>query len=239
MSTVEMGVPSENNIQKVELVDMIEVEDEMSDSDHNADCDFDTSDDEQSFDTLPLKINWLDVSPYGLPGQLGLSDLPGCRFSSVWRKLKTDIDDLKKIGISDMFPLCTKAELIRYRVPNLLSDYATAEFSLHYFPIQESLEITDILEVLDRLRKVLSAGRKLLLHCYGGQGRSCIIAACLLLQLDQGMSSETAIKKLQELRGHNAIETVKQYNFVNDFRKLEEECHEAMKTEGELRSVSR
>ena len=37
---------------------MIEVEDEMSDSDENADCDFDTSDDEQSFDTLPLKINW-------------------------------------------------------------------------------------------------------------------------------------------------------------------------------------
>ena len=63
-----------------------------------------------------------------------------------------------------MFPLCTKAELIRYRVPNLLSDYATAEFSLHYFPIQESLEITDILEVLDRLRKVLSAGRKVASH---------------------------------------------------------------------------
>ncbi len=63
-----------------------------------------------------------------------------------------------------MFPLCTKAELIRYRVPNLLSDYTTAEFSLHYFPIQESLEITDILEVLDRLRKVLSSGKKVALY---------------------------------------------------------------------------
>ncbi|XP_038072264.1 cyclin-dependent kinase inhibitor 3-like [Patiria miniata] len=233
MSEEEMGVPVEKN-----MLEDVEMKDEV---DSDGSCEFDTSDDDQPFNTSPLKIDWLDLSPHGLPGQLGISDVPGCRFGEVWRKLKPDIDDLKQLGITDTLLLCTEAELTRYRVPQLLSEYAMAQFSTHHFPIEDgaNLEITNILETLQTLRDALTAGKKVLMQCYGGLGRSCLVASCLLLQLDPGMDSETAIQRVRELRGHKAIETVKQYNFINDFRKLAEDCQEAMQAAPEQRSVSR
>ncbi|XP_022089122.1 cyclin-dependent kinase inhibitor 3-like isoform X2 [Acanthaster planci] len=209
--------------------------------DKNESCEFDTSDDDQPFDTSPLKIDWLDLSAYGLPGQLGVSAIPGCRFGEVWRKLKPDIDDLKRLGITDVFLLCTNAELLRYRVPTLLTEYAVAQFGIHHLPMEDgaNLEVSNILGALQTLRDLLAAGKKVLLHCYGGLGRSCLVAACLLLQLDPGLDSETAIQKVRELRGHKAIETVKQYNFINDFRQLAEDCQEALQAVPEQRSISR
>ncbi|KAK2513435.1 hypothetical protein Q9966_016123 [Columba livia] len=73
-------------------------------------------------------------------------------------------------------------------------------------------------------------------HCYGGLGRSCLIAGCLLLQLSDTLAPQQAIDSLRNLRGSGAIQTIKQYNYLHDFRE-NLAAHLATKDTG-LRSVS-
>uniref|UniRef100_A0A3Q2EAV4 Tyrosine-protein phosphatase domain-containing protein n=1 Tax=Cyprinodon variegatus TaxID=28743 RepID=A0A3Q2EAV4_CYPVA len=44
------------------------------------------------------------------------------------------------------------------------------------------------------------------------------VAACLLLQLSSTLTANQAIEFLREHRGGSAIQTVKQYNFLHEFR---------------------
>ncbi|TRY56418.1 hypothetical protein DNTS_025697 [Danionella cerebrum] len=74
--------------------------------------------------------------------------------------------------------------------------------------------------------------------CYGGMGRSGLIAACLLLQLSVAMTPSAALEIVRELRGGGAIQTVKQYNFLQEFRE-QFEAHQENKELLSERSVSR
>ncbi|XP_016335332.1 cyclin-dependent kinase inhibitor 3 [Sinocyclocheilus anshuiensis] len=74
--------------------------------------------------------------------------------------------------------------------------------------------------------------------CYGGLGRSGLIAACLLLQLSVSMTPSAALEILRELRGGGAIQTIKQYNFLHEFREKFEAYQETKERLSE-RSVSR
>ncbi|XP_078001039.1 cyclin-dependent kinase inhibitor 3-like [Glandiceps talaboti] len=200
---------------------------------------FDSSDEEGDVDLSPLKIDWFDYSVVGCSGLIGISGLPGCRFKDVWRSLDSDIDSLHANDITDIFVLCTRGELTKYRTPRLLQAYHKEEFVVHHyaFPDGSVPSISTCVKMLEELRVCLECGKKALIHCYGGLGRSCLIAVCLMLLLDSNMEAEQAIQRIRELRGSGAIQTVKQYNFVNDFRKLLAE-HEA-KVDAVSRSLSR
>ena len=52
----------------------------------------------------PLRVDFLDVTAYGLPPHcLALSSLPGCRFRGIMRDLQDDLDDLKiEHGLTDV-----------------------------------------------------------------------------------------------------------------------------------------
>ncbi|XP_017157899.1 cyclin-dependent kinase inhibitor 3 [Poecilia reticulata] len=84
----------------------------------------------------------------------------------------------------------------------------------------------------------LEGNRKTVVHCYGGLGRSALIAACLLLQLSVTMTANEAIEILREHRGGGAIQTVKQYNFLHEFREKYAAYKESREASTE-RSVSR
>ncbi|XP_046797838.1 cyclin-dependent kinase inhibitor 3 isoform X1 [Gallus gallus] len=146
--------------------------------------------------------------------------LPSCRFKDVRRNLQKDIDELKSYGIQDVFVLCTKGELLKYRVPNLIDAYQECGICVHHYPIPDgdAPDITTCCTILEELRSCLESNRKTIIHCYGGLGRSCLIAACLLLQLSDVVTPQQAIDSLRDLRGSRAIQTIKQYNFIHDFR---------------------
>ncbi|KAJ7384762.1 Cyclin-dependent kinase inhibitor 3 [Desmophyllum pertusum] len=80
--------------------------------------------------------------------------------------------------------------------------------------------MTDCSDMINQLRQCISFGRKTLLHCVSGLGISCLAAAILLLSLDEVMTPEHVISKLRQIRGQRAFQTVKQYNFVHEFRDL-------------------
>ncbi|XP_069713024.1 cyclin-dependent kinase inhibitor 3 isoform X1 [Phaenicophaeus curvirostris] len=202
--------------------------------------DFDSSEEDVADEALsPLSISWLPLSPVYSSVFLGLCSLPGCRFKDVRRNLQKDIEELKTYGTQDIFVLCTRGELVKYRVPNLIDAYQQHGICVHHHPIPDgdAPDIDKCCRILEELRSCLERNRKTIIHCYGGFGRSCLVAACLLLQLLDALAPQQVIDSVRNLRGPGAIQTIKQYNFLHDFRE-NLAAHLATK-DTELRSVSR
>ncbi|XP_027758659.1 cyclin-dependent kinase inhibitor 3 isoform X3 [Empidonax traillii] len=182
---------------------------------------FASSDDEAAEeDSGPLHISWLSLSPLCSSKFLGLCSLPGCRFKDVRRNLQKDVGELRNSGIQDIFVLCTRGELSKYRVPNLIDTYQQHGMCVHHHPIPDgnAPDIATCCKILEELRSCLENNRKTVIHCYGGLGRSCLVAACLLLQLSDTLAPQQVIESLRNLRGSGAIQTIKQYNFLHEFR---------------------
>lgn len=201
---------------------------------------FDSSDDEdREVDRTPLKIDWLDLSQYDITEPLGISGLPGRRFKDTWRSLSSDIGTLKSQGILEVFVLCTRGELSKYRVPGLIQELTTADITVHQFPFPDGQtpSTASLAEMIEKMLQNLRSERKSLVHCFGGLGRSCLVAACLLLALDKSLEPEMAISRLRDIRGPAAVQSVKQYNFINEYR---EDMEKLLKEREEnARSVSR
>ncbi|XP_055572548.1 cyclin-dependent kinase inhibitor 3 isoform X2 [Falco cherrug] len=201
--------------------------------------DFDSSDDETAEEELrPLPVSWLPLSPVYSSEFLGLCSLPGCRFKDVRRNLQKDIEELKNYGTQDIFVLCTRGELLKYRVPNLTDAYQQHGICVHHYPIPDgdAPDIAKCCKILEELRSCLESNRKTIIHCYSGLGRSCLVAACLLLQLLDTLAPQQVIDSLRNLRGSGAIQTIK-YNYLHEFRE-NLATHLATK-DTTLRSVSR
>ncbi|XP_076787290.1 cyclin-dependent kinase inhibitor 3 isoform X2 [Arvicanthis niloticus] len=208
---------------------------------------FDSSDEEPVDDEqTPIQISWLPLSRVNCSQFLGVCALPGCKFKDVRRNIQKDTDyavskneaqagslgihprsdeesqlaeELKSYGIQDVFVFCTRGELSKYRVPNLLDLYQQYGIVTHHHPIPDggTPDIGSCWEIMEELATCLKNNRKTLIHCYGGLGRSCL-AACLLLYLSDSISPQQAIDSLRDVRGSGAIQTIKQYNYLHEFR---------------------
>ncbi|XP_066198451.1 cyclin-dependent kinase inhibitor 3 isoform X1 [Saccopteryx leptura] len=173
---------------------------------------FDSSDEEPIEDEqTPIQISWLSLSRVNCSQFLGLCALPGCKFKDIRRNIQKDTEELKNYGIQDIFVFCTRGELSKYRVPNLLNLYQQCGIVTHHHPIPDggTPDIASCCEIMETLAVCLRNNRKTLIHCYGGIGRSCLVAACLLLYLSDTVSPQQAIDSLRDLRGSGAIQTIK------------------------------
>ncbi|ETE73930.1 Cyclin-dependent kinase inhibitor 3, partial [Ophiophagus hannah] len=177
---------------------------------------FDSSDEEPlEEEQTPFQVSWLPLSP-AYSQFLGISSLPGCRFKNIKRNLQKDIDELKGHGVLDVFVLCTKGELTKYRVPHLMETYQNYGITVHHHPIPDGgtpdiarccvilnelrncLEI--VMEDLDDPVSIAPPYQKCLVH---------LVAACLLLQVSDNINPQQAIDCMRELRGSGAIQTLK------------------------------
>ncbi|XP_029899911.1 cyclin-dependent kinase inhibitor 3 [Myripristis murdjan] len=204
---------------------------------------FDSSSEEEEVgeeQLTPFQISWLPLSEVGCSQFLGICPLPGCKYKDVRRNLQRDVEELHNQGVQDVFVFCTRGELHKYRVPSLLEVYQQRGFTVHHMPFPDggAPELGHCCQILEELRCNLENDRRTVIHCYGGLGRSGLIAACLLLQLSVTMTPNTAIEILREHRGVGAIQTVKQYNFLHEFRERYAAFQESKEVSTE-RSVSR
>nr|XP_006632461.1 PREDICTED: cyclin-dependent kinase inhibitor 3 [Lepisosteus oculatus] len=202
---------------------------------------FDSSDEEDAAEEqTPLLISWLPLSVVEWSQFLGICALPGCKYKDVRRNLQKDIGELRGQGVEEVFVFCTRGELQKYRVPQLIEVYKQQGLSVHHrpFPDGGTPELEQCCQILEELQYSLQNNRRVVMHCYGGLGRSGLMAACLLLQLSGSMTPDKAIEILRELRGAGAIQTVKQYNFLHDFRERSA-AYQATKEVAAERSVSR
>ena len=67
---------------------------------------------------------------------------------------------IKSANIKDVFVLCTKGELIKYRVPSLLEDYTRAGLVVHHHPFQDGSTPTmdSLVEMLEQMKVNLMNG---------------------------------------------------------------------------------
>ncbi|XP_026990410.1 cyclin-dependent kinase inhibitor 3 isoform X3 [Tachysurus fulvidraco] len=176
---------------------------------------FDSSDEEDCGDEesyTPLHISWLSLSVVECSQFLGICSLPGCRYKDIRRNLEKDVECYTHRGLS-----------------------------VHHLPFPDggAPELHQCICILDELQHCLHTQRRTIIHCYGGLGRSGLIAACLLLQLSVSMTPTDAIEILRELRGGGAIQTVKQYNFLHEFREKFAAHQETKESRTSERCVSR
>ena len=74
--------------------------------------------------------------------------------------------------------------------------------------------------LITKIRKRMSDGHRVLIHCYGGLGRAVLVAACLVMIIDEDVGPDEVITQMREIRGPRAVQSVKQYNFISEFRDL-------------------
>ena len=88
------------------------------------------------------------------------------------------------------------AEFRKFHVPNLLTEYENSGFLVFHFPIEDGMVPEDILglvSILSKIRKRIADGHRVLIHCYGGLGRAVLVAACLLMIIDEDVGPDEVI----------------------------------------------
>lgn len=174
--------------------------------------------------THPL---WIDTIATPGGGQIGMTVCPGMQqcasVSGHWsRDLGLDLESIRAWGAVAVVTLVEAHELDRYKVSGLHAAVRQRGMAWHHLPIVDvsvpaaSFE-TEWAVAGPDLWSDLGAGRKVLLHCRGGLGRTGTIAARLLIEL--GVSAEKAMAMVRKARP-GAIETAEQEQYVRRVRPL-------------------
>ena len=167
-----------------------------------------------------LRVDFINLYRLGLCDCLALSALPGCRFRDVQRNLQEDLESLVRRGITHVMVLMEKDELRRYRVPRLLEEYSNHGLQVLHHSMEDGNVPTlhQLFLAVENIKSVITGGGRLLVHCYGGLGRTCLVVAAFLMSIDPHMTPEYVIDLMREKRGPRAVQTIKQYNMIMEFR---------------------
>ena len=177
----------------------------------------------------PLRI--AEVSMDGVCGVIGLTFCPGkiqkSALSGSWvRDLKVDLEVIRAWGAATWVNLLTRDEMVRLGVGDMkeVVENSGADIRYVHLPIDDTSvpdpQFEERWEDSGReIRDDLTSGRKVLIHCKGGLGRTGTIAARLLVEL--GVEPDAAISRVREARP-GAIENALQESHVRSVRLLEE-----------------
>ncbi len=172
----------------------------------------------------PLRIDFLEA-PGG--GFIGMTFCPGKKqagaVSGTWdRDLDLDLAAIQKWGAVAVVTLMEQSELVEYRVERLGVAVKALGMEWHHLPIidadvpREPFEAGWI-QSGPKLRSHLAEGRRIVLHCRGGLGRTGTIAARLLAEL--GMPAPAAIAAVRAARP-GALETRAQVAHARSIRPI-------------------
>jgi protein-tyrosine phosphatase len=172
----------------------------------------------------PLRIDVI-VLP-GTRGQIGMTFCPGKKDRGIsgvtWdRDLDVDLDVIEHWGTEAVVTLLEDFEMEMLHITTLPALLLKRGIEWHHLPIRD-VDIPDSLfeekwlESGQRLRKILSCGGKILLHCRGGIGRTGTIAARLLVE--SGFEPAEAIARVRRARP-GTIETTAQERYVLNLKK--------------------
>jgi ADP-ribosyl-[dinitrogen reductase] hydrolase len=166
--------------------------------------------------TDPLRVDEVAAPPGG-GGRIGMTFCPGKRQQGAamgdWeRDLAADLARIAGWGAAAIATLMEPHELERYGVPGLGDAVEALGMEWHHLPIPDVGVPDSLFEARwfyagHRLRTHLLAGRRVLLHCRGGLGRTGTLAARLLVEL--GTAPGHAVAAVRRARP-GCIETTAQ-----------------------------
>lgn len=175
--------------------------------------------------THPLRVDAV-AAPGG--GLIGMTFCPGKKqahaVSGTWdRDLGLDLGRVHAWGAVAVVTLMEEHELAAYQVERLGVVVEALGMEWHHLPIVDVGVPGRAFEAAwrqsgPRLRAHLLAGRRILLHCRGGLGRTGTIAARLLVEL--GVPPEDAIAAVRAARP-GTIEVAAQEAHVRSIRPLD------------------
>ncbi len=151
---------------------------------------------------------------YKITDNFYAGEYPGAK-SEEDTKLK--IEQFEKAGINNFIDLTKDGELTLYD-KYLSTDTHHNRFPINDVSVPSDPSVAD--EIVNMIDTLLSIGRKVYIHCWGGVGRTGTIVACYFVF--KGNSAEVALQKLAMLwktckkskRKPNSPETQEQREFV-------------------------
>ncbi len=147
---------------------------------------------------------------------LALTILPGRKDRG--RSIKSDVQQIKEAGFDSVVSLLSKDEYFQYGVEELLEEYKNSNIHCYDVSIMDQCipSFETMHSILNFIDCEIKSGKKVLVHCVGGLGRSGIVAACFLKKFEN-IDSEKAIQIVRDSRSKRAIESKIQEDFVIEF----------------------
>lgn len=165
-----------------------------------------------------------------LGGQIGVTFAPGKKQAGGLsgdhdRDLAADLDTIVEWNAAAVVTLMTTDELERYRIAAIGAEVRARFMEWHHCPIRDCDVPDAAFEAAwpsrsARLRALVAAGNRVLIHCRGGLGRAGMVAARLLVEA--GVPAEDAIAAVRRERGSRAIETRAQEEWVRSGRRRDD-----------------
>jgi protein-tyrosine phosphatase len=180
----------------------------------------------------PPRIDWIDAERFadGLPGRLGLTELPGKQGASlrypgvVYRRdLDRDLAALRGHGVGRLLLLVEDAELDQWGDADIVRRAAAGDLEVERRPMPDGAAPGSV-EEADAIVAWIRRARRdgdLAVACMGGVGRTGTVAACALI--DAGLAPEAAITLVRQIRHPTAVETDEQLAFVDRFARSRSE----------------
>lgn len=170
--------------------------------------------------TSVLRIAEIPVGRNG--GLIGVTFAPGKKQVSAYsgihdRDLHQDLDTIAAWGGAAVVTLVSDRELVDLKIPTLGDEVRARFMEWHHLPIADWHAPDAVFEATwpeesRRLRTLLEAGNRILVHCKGGLGRAGTIAARLLVEM--GADPEQAIRDVRAARSPDAIENRAQEDWI-------------------------
>lgn len=151
-----------------------------------------------------------------IESQIALTILPGRKDRN--RNLMMDIQHIKDSGFDSIVSLLSKDEYYHYGVTDLISAYQNSGLNVLELNIidQGVPSQEDMQKITSFIHSKTQTGKKVLIHCVGGLGRSGMVAACYLSEYKK-IDPKNAIEFVREIRSKRAIESRIQEDFVKNY----------------------
>jgi protein-tyrosine phosphatase len=124
------------------------------------------------------------------------------------------VADLAAAGVDVIVCALTKTELVDLDLTGEEEAARDAGMAFHWVPIPD-FGVPAAAMDLDAVVEEMRAGRHVLVHCWGGIGRSSLVAGALLVM--DGASPEAAWQAISEARERDVPETDEQRAWLGTF----------------------
>lgn len=173
--------------------------------------------------TDPIEVFWVDASAHGTAGRLGLTFAPGKRaaglvFGGTWeRDMALDLARLREHhGVDLLVSLMEAHEYEALGVPDLLERARERGMRVLHLPIADTKVPTlgqagDVADLVQEIRGAMQLGKRVVVHCRGGLGRTGTIVA--LVVASYGHAPDRAIALVRDAQPA-AIENERQEAYV-------------------------
>jgi len=159
--------------------------------------------------------NDLTILPYGLPGTIYRSPLPGSPLFDPAGRL---FAAYSAAGVDVVVMLTPEDEAQALTGLDLRSEYQSLGFEVVYAPVTDFSvpESGTFQEPIQTALQAAQAGQTIVIHCHAGRGRTGIFAACLAKVVFK-LPGDEAVSWVRHFIP-NAVENQRQFQFVIDFQ---------------------